>query len=273
LDPGQSSTSHRGGWLWVVMGMLAGALLLGTLVPIVMEVPPRPQVAIVVGALSLLLMGVLVGFRSPGRTLIEPAVAGLLLALLALAYASIPAALPAAYWIAAAIAGPALGAGGGVVGEVLQASVQLGARPGLRWSWILVGAILGVVLNVYAVFIPRGLFGWYDLRLLGTFAGSFFVVGLFVGYMSPGLTILEPALAAVFTIALDLVLVVVGFSAPFPIVVAVLAAMVAFAIALSGGYVGEVAQARRTRSSMGGKPGEFSRVPTPGEAKAKAGLS
>jgi hypothetical protein len=131
-----------------------------------------------------------------------------------------------------------------------------------------VGTILGVVLNVYSVFIPRGLFGWEGLQLLASFAASFFVVGVLVGYLSPGVTILEPALSAFGTILVDLILVSIGFSVPFPLIVAVMAAVVAFAIALLGGWVGEVAHALRTRSSMGGEAGEFTRVPTPGGSRS-----
>ena len=45
------------------------------LVPVVEGIPPRPDVAILVGALTFALMGTLVGFQSPGRTIREAVIA------------------------------------------------------------------------------------------------------------------------------------------------------------------------------------------------------
>lgn len=52
-------------WVWVAVGVVIGGALLATLVPIVEAAPPRPDVAVLVGVLTAVLMGVLVGYHSP----------------------------------------------------------------------------------------------------------------------------------------------------------------------------------------------------------------
>jgi hypothetical protein len=86
---------------------------------------------------------------------------------------------------------------------------------------------------------PRGVFL--------AFCGSFFLTAAFVGYFSPGVTIVEPALAAILVIVVDSVLVLFGFRIPVSVADAGAAAAVALVIALVGGYLGEVAHNVRWR--------------------------
>ncbi len=252
-------------WNWVLIGVVAGALLLASLIPIVRDLPPRPDVAILVGALTFALMGVLVAFKSPGATVREAALSGIVLALLTfvgirfIEDVSVAPALSAMGFAAAIL----LSAVGGWAGEVLQGTYRSTSTEGLQWAWIAVGTVLGVMLSVYAVFVPAGLWGFGGLGILACFSASFLVTAFFVGFFSPGITILEPALAAVLTIVIDGGLAALGFSAPFPLPVIVLGMLWVFLVALAGGYFGEVLHNVYFGAAWGDEEGVFREAPKP----------
>jgi len=237
-------------WAWVAAGVAIGVVLLGSLVPIVQSDTPRPDVALLVGSLTFVLMGVLVGYNSPGETIREAAIAGIFLVVLSFLAIGIGFELPLTGSMAGAglIVGLSLSALGGWVGEVLQGTLVHEGTPGpLEWPWILVGAVLGIMLSVYTVFVLQTVFDLSPVGVLAGFLASFFVTAFFVGYFSPGFTILEPALAALLVIAADMILVVAGFSSPFPLGTVAVAAAVAVVIAFAGGYAGELTHAARMR--------------------------
>ena len=66
-------------------------------------------------------------------------------------------------------------------------------------------------------------------------------------------------------IAVAFLLALMGFRAPFPLPAVAIAAVIAFVLALAGGYVGEVAHNLRFRSAWGDEePGTYREVPKPG---------
>lgn len=269
MDQRANEGTSSGGlnWAWIVIGLILGIILIGTLVPIVRDEVPRPDAAVVIGALTFMLTGILVGFRSPGKTLVEPGISGIGLAaltFLALRFGFL-VTVPFGWMVAGLIVGPALAVLGGWVGEVLQGTLAPDAdAKKLQWPWIWVGTALGVMLNFYAVFLPHAIFDLPSLGILLTFLASFFVAAFFVAYFSPGVTILEPALAAFFMVSVDLALVLVGFNAPFPLLAVALAGMAGFAIGLAGGYAGEVAYDLHRKSAWGQAPGSYREVAKPG---------
>jgi len=241
-------------WRWVVIGVLLGGILIATLVPVVEATPPRPDVAILVGILTFALMGVLVAFHSPGRTIAEAAVAGALLGVLTptvlrLGYGI---SLPPATVMLGFLSGISLSAVGGWVGEVLQGTIEDGDRKVFQPVWVLVGTLLGVMLSVYAVFVPNALFVLTPFQTLLWFLSSFLVTAFVVAFFSPGATILEPATAAALVVLLDLELALAGFEAPFPLLAVMIAVGLGFLCGLIGGYLGEVAHNLYYRTAWGG---------------------
>lgn len=233
-------------WNWVAIGVGVGVILLGTLVPVVRHQTPRPDVALLVGGLTFLVMGIFVGYRSPGETIREAALAGVFLVVLSFLAIGIGFELPITAGLAAGglLLGVALSALGGWVGEILQGTMAHGTGGGgLAWPWILVGAVVGLLLNVYTVFVLQLVLDLAPAGVLTGFLASFVVMAFLVGYASPGFTILEPALAAVIVIAADMLLVVAGFAPAYAPGQVALAAAGAFLLALGGGYAGEMAAA------------------------------
>ena len=107
------------------------------------------------------------------------------------------------------------------------------------------------MLSVYTVFVLQVVLDLSSTGVLIGFLASFFVAAFFVGYHSPSVTIIEPALAALLVIAVDMLLVMLGFSSPFTVGAIALATAAAVVIGLAGGYAGEVAhEARSKRMAM-----------------------
>lgn len=238
-------------WRWTAAGVVLGCVLIWSLVAIVEAEPPRPDVAVLIGALTFALTGTLVGYHSPGETVAEAALAGGIVGVatavgltVVLGY-PIPGVTLAIGWIAVTL----LSALGGWVGEVLQGTLRLGedGPAPISWPWIAVGLILGVVLNGYSVFVVNAVLHPPGLLLLVSFLASFVLAGFFVGYFSPGVTIVEPAVAALLIVAVDAVLILIIFHSPFPLAWIVLGGGIGFLMALGGGWLGEIVQERAAR--------------------------
>ncbi len=239
-----TATSTKLNWGWMLLGVALGAILISSFTIIVWDEMPKPDVALLVGSLTFILTGIFVAYFSPGETILEPALAGIVLA----ALSGIILALAVDLEITIGLAAIGLPVGfvlaliGGWVGELLQGTLQAEEVSGLQWPWIAVGIVIGVVLNSYFVFVGRALFGLSSLGVLGAFAASFLLTGFFVGVFSPGVTLLEPALAGLGLILVDTLVTIIGFDAPFPLMAVLIAFVGAFFLTLLGGWVGEVVQ-------------------------------
>lgn len=245
-------------WAWVGTGVLLGSILVWTLVSVVEHEPPRPDVAVLIGGLTFVLTGVLLGYHSPGETVAEAAVAGGLVGLLAGFFLTVQMgyAIPLQQLVGGWTAAFLLSVIGGWVGEILQGTVHASEDTPtvVSWPWIVVGTVLGVVLNGYSIFVVRALLDPPGTVLLASFVGSFVLAGFFVGFLSPGVTILEPAFAALLIVGIDAALVLVIFRAPFPPLWLMLGGSVGFLFALFGGWLGERTQQRLGRRRVPSHP-------------------
>jgi MFS family permease len=237
-------------WAWVGVGVLLGAVLIGLFVYLVDPTLENPVPSGAITVLSIILVGILVGYRSPGETIRETAIAGLiLLALLAIVVAGIlKIALPTLAWLMAPFLVAGVAMLGGWVGEMLQGSLAEAYEDrAVDWPWVFVSVVIGVTLSAYAVFLGRALFDLTTLQSLLVFAASFFVTGWLVGFFSPGMTMIEPAIAAGMLIIIDAGFIILWFddlAASQTLLVGFGGGMV---LALLGGWLGETHQRARDR--------------------------
>jgi hypothetical protein len=236
----------------MTIGIVIGSLLISTFVGVVWEEQPRPGVALLIGGLTFVLAGIFVGFHSPGKTVVEPGVAGGIIALAAGTILSSMGVYPvgAATLVMWLVVGSVLSAMGGWVGELMQGTIGAEtATKKLQWPWIVVGVVLGFVFNVYFVFVGRAIFGLDPVGIMVSFGLSFLLTGFFVGFFSPGVTLAEPAIAGVLLVAINATVTVFGFQAPFPLPAILLGFVGAFCLALAGGWVGELVQEDNRQTS------------------------
>jgi hypothetical protein len=237
-------------WAWVAIGVLLGAVLISLFIFIVDPGFERGPVTLLAVTLSLLLVGILIGFRSPGETIRETAVAGLVLfvltALAAVVFSG--ARIPILVWLSSPFYAALLSMAGGWVGEMLQGTLEEAHEDkAVDWPWVFVSVIIGFTLSAYAVLLGRELLALTPMQNLFVFAATFLVTGWVVGFFSPGVTMIEPAIAAAGMVILDAGFVILWFDA----VPRLQATMIGFGggivLALIGGWLGEKTQGLREK--------------------------
>lgn len=232
-------------WVWVVGGVVLGVLLISVFLWLVDPGFAKPGVDGLVVSLSVMLVGILVGYKSEGETIREAAVAGLVLLLLtgAVAAGLLGMRVPVIVWLVSPFYAATIALVGGYVGEMLQGTLEEAhIDKAVDWPWVFVAVVIGFALSTYAIFLTRALMPPSPAQDLMVFAASFFVTGLIVGYFSPGMTMVEPAIAAGGMIVLHAGFIVLWFEAAPPLEALLTAFVVGTLLALFGGWLGETLQ-------------------------------
>jgi hypothetical protein len=241
---------HGLDWKWTSVAVLLGAPLISAFTYIVAPEIPRPDVAILVGALTFVLTGILLGFKSPGTTILEGLAAGAILTVLTgvVLIVGLDFYIPLRMVIVGVVGGPVLTMGGAWVGEMLEGTLSETSRdPGLAIRWIGVGILLGFMLSNYSVFMTRALFDIGEGWILLCYALSFIVTGAFVGYFSPGATLAEPTIAGAGVVTLEGIFLWTIMDTPFFVSVIVVGIVGAAIMGLIGGMIGELVQGYERR--------------------------
>lgn len=209
---GSSNQSPGLQWKWVIVGVAVGVGIAATSFLIVLPTFHAIPVQAMVLLAGFIATGAIVGYASPGVTIREASVAGGLVALLTIIILYLSGVALGQDMLRNLLL-VALGFGlswiGAWVGEKLQGSEGHSEEETKRLftdvqaKWVIVGVILGFMLNVLAVFLLTPLF---NVRLdvaFGAFLLSLTVTGFIVAYKSPGVTLKEPAIAGFLAVLLD----------------------------------------------------------------------
>ena len=158
-------------WAWVAGGVLLGSILVSLFVYMVDPQLERPAVTGLVVTLSLILVGILVGYRSSGETIRETAIAGLIILILTAIVAAVVLNIrvPVVVWLMSPFYAAILTMAGGWVGEMLQGTLEEAHEDkAIDWPWVFVSIIIGFT-NAEPVRIRRQLPGHrLDRRVLFT---------------------------------------------------------------------------------------------------------
>jgi hypothetical protein len=234
-------------WGWVLVGVAVGAIVITVFLNVVDRYLDRPAVDGLVGSLTVLLVGILVGAASGGETLREAAVAGLMFAVLTISVVAFQLRIevPTFVWVAGPFYALVLALIGAYVGEMLQGTLEEAHidRP-LDWPWVLVSIVIGFTLGTYALFLVGAVYPGSPSQDMTIMAAAFLVTGVVVGFFSPGKTMVEPAIAAAGLMVVHGGFMLLYFDAP-PALSAVLTMFaVGVLLALGGGWLGEALQER-----------------------------
>jgi hypothetical protein len=242
-----STTGAPMRWAWVVVGVVFGAVVIVAFLNLVDRYLDRPAVDVLVGSLTVILVGIFVGAASRGEALREAAVAGLMLAVLTLALIAFQMRVPVStpMWVAGPFGALLLALLGGFVGEMLQGTLDEAYvdRP-IDWPWVFVSVVVGFTLSTYALFLTHALLPASPAQDAIVLTGAFLVTGVLVGFYSPGKTMVEPGIAAAGLILAHIGFLTVFVEAPPSIGWLALAFAVGTGLALAGGWMGEALQAR-----------------------------
>jgi hypothetical protein len=245
-------TQQRSGieWKWVIAGVIAGMFIVGSSYYIVAPTFHSPEIQALIVMVGFSITGVIVGYFSPGVTIREGGIAGGLVMLLMIlllwlgGFEHDQMVNSVTIDILLLLLGVGFALVGSWAGEKLQeasesTSDEAKADDVFHWRWVLTGVVIGFALNVLFVFLSAPLFNVNLNAALVAFLVSFLITGFIVGYKSPGVTLKEPAVAGIFTVIIDWVILefVINLTIAADDLVAGLA--FGFLFALLGAWLGE----------------------------------
>ncbi len=218
-------------------------------------VPTLPIIAMVSG---YIISGVVVGLLSKGITILEPGIGAIIISIVI--YILFPhigikafAGLKDADWLIILLNSVVLTFIGAWLGEKLQngiiSSREIQENSKFDWSWVIAGSILGITVSLLVV----NLVGLdMHFAILGLDPAMYFIpyflilfgVGIIVGWMSPGVTILESALAGFITLNYNITIVHLTLQTLTPLYI-ILGLILGLIVTYLGAWLGEIIQAKR----------------------------
>ncbi len=249
------ATSSKGtfDWKWLITGIVAGTALCLSLHLMISQTFHIPIIPTFMSLLGFVLMGIIVGYKSEGYTIKEPAIGGFVTLLLVgniLAFGFNYNFTTLEKFLAPVI-GLILGLIGGWVGEQIQITpeellqeLEADKKGGLQWGWILAGTVIAFIFNAFFVIGGFALLKFGVGGIILSLGVSFLLAGLLVGYFSPGVTIMEAGVAGALSVVLNAIF-LYSFSLMMieesVYIIEELAA--GFVLSLIGGWIGEKLQA------------------------------
>ncbi|MCK9408471.1 MAG: hypothetical protein WCX28_12330 [Bacteriovoracaceae bacterium] len=248
------ATASKGGleWKWIITGIIAGTALCLSLYLMIAKTFHIPLIPTYMSLLGLVVMGIIIGYKSDGYTVKEPAIGGIFtLALTGIVLSNtFGFTFTTMEMIGAPIIGLILGLVGGWVGEQIQITpeelvkeLEDDKKGGLQWGWIIAGTVIAFIFNAFFVIGGFALLKFGVGGIILALGASFLFAGLLVGYFSPGVTIMEAGIAGGLSVILNAV-----FLYSFSLLMAeesvyVLEGLaVGFVLSLVGGWLGEKLQ-------------------------------
>lgn len=242
-------------WSWIITGAVFGTLL--TFLNIWLMAAhvgsfDNPQGLFAL--FSLMLTGIFIAYKSVGNTIYEPAIGGSIAIVLTffllnlftgVDYSAVQILLTQALAFQLSMLG-------GWVGEHLQTGDREGSSAGFtfQWAWSVAASVLAFILGLTLFYtsiaglkasnvLTESALQLSEMISLGL---GFFVAGYWVGFRSPGKTIIEAGVGGIFGFCL-----IVGFwfversgSGSFTLLESdYFSLAVAFLMSLAGGWIGE----------------------------------
>jgi len=242
-----TKAASRTEWKWVVIGVIAGTIIIGGSFFIVAPAFHSTAIQSLVVLIGFVVTGAVVGYFSPGVTIKEAFFAGLILMFVfgfLFSLTSLGEGQSTQMIILLLLFSGILSQAGAWMGEKLQGSLEKkGEAPtaavGFQWKWVLAGLALGLVLNVLFVFLLAPLFN-INLNLINiAFSFSFVVLGFIIGYKSPGVTLKEPAVAGAIAVVGEWLFIQYWIQLPVPAGYVAFGVVEGFLLTLFGAWLGE----------------------------------
>jgi hypothetical protein len=245
-------------WKWIFIGLFFGLISTVIANDITSSSYPGTIIPAIVGSISgFLIMGIVVGWLSPGVTIKEAVVAGIIMIFVLFIYLGFSGQLsviPISYIIIALVIGFLFSLLGGWIGEILQGETEDKKSPGLQWRWIVVGVIIGFSISALLLLIlaPKS----SERTIIYLLCIGFITTGILVGKRSPGVTLIEAAIGGAITAILDYILFVFLLSQNIPVYVffgvgtslsfgtIIIVFIIGLVLSLIGGFIGEAIQSR-----------------------------
>jgi hypothetical protein len=234
-------------WFWVAAGSVVGFLLIGLLVFMSSVKFHNPAIPYLIGGLAYIITGMILGHYSPGHTVKEAALAGLIIPITGILMIEFDLIrthivdLSVANYIALIAGGILLTQLGGWIGEELEGYDH--PTKFIQWHWIIVASVLGFMLNCFILFFVA-IFVYKVIPIAIFLALSVVISGIVAGYKSPGHTEMECGIAGAITILADYLFLYFGLEIEIPVWILIVALIGGGIFGLFGGWIGERIQQR-----------------------------
>jgi len=238
-------------WKWIIIGFSICTIIAGDSFFIVEPMFNSAAIQRLVMLAGFVAAGILIGYYSPGNTIKETTIAGWLTVGICLPLLHIIGTQPISRFFPNTIfmlLGIVFSLAGGWVGEKFEESALIKHESPdkfiteLLWKWVLIGIVVGFVLNITLVFLLGKLFQYDTDAVFGMFSLSFILMGFIIGFKSPAHTIREPAIAGVIAVLVDYLLVRYLLKISVENGVLLLGVFIGFVLSLLGADIGENVQ-------------------------------
>lgn len=229
-------------WFWVIAGSVVGLLLIGLLVFMSSVKFHNPAIPYLIGGLAYIITGMILGHYSPGHTVKEAAIAGLLIPVVGITMIKLNLVqthietINIFLTIGLVVGGIILTELGGWIGEELEGYDH--PTKFIQWHWIIVASVIGFMLNCFILFFVA-LFVYKLIPIVIFLALSVLVSGIIAGYKSPGHTEMECGIAGAVTILLDYLFLKFGLEIEISLWLLFIALVGGGIFGLFGGWIGE----------------------------------
>ncbi len=237
-------------WFWVFAGSIVGLLLIGLLVFMSSVKFHNPAIPYLIGGLAYIITGMILGHYSPGHTVKEAAIAGLIIPVVGLLMIKFNLVkthiedLSAIDYVSLIAGGILLTQLGGWIGEELEGYDH--PTKFFQWHWIIVASVLGFMLNCFILFFVA-LFVYKVIPIVIFLALSVIISGIVAGYKSPGHTETECGIAGGVTILADYLFLHFALDIEIPIWILLVTIVGGGIFGLFGGWIGEKIQQQEER--------------------------
>jgi hypothetical protein len=240
-------------WKWLITGIVAGTALCLSLHLMISQTFHVPIIPTFMSLLGFVVMGIIIGYKSEGYTIKEPAIGGFVTLFLVgnILTFGFNYNFTTLEKFLGPIFGLVLGLIGGWVGEQIQITpeellkeLETDKKGGLQWGWILAGTVIAFIFNAFFVIGGFALLKFGIGGILLALGASFLIAGLLVGYFSPGVTIVEAGVAGALSVVLNAIFLYSFSLLMMDDSVYVIEGLAAgFVLSLIGGWLGEKLQA------------------------------
>ncbi|MDA0987214.1 MAG: hypothetical protein O3A55_06435 [Bacteroidetes bacterium] len=244
-------------WGWIIFGSLIGTIL--TFLNIWLMAAyvgsfDNPQSLFAL--FSLMLTGIFIAYKSPSSTIYEPAISGSIAIILTLLLLNLFTGVSynASQILLTQALAFQLSMLGGWVGEHLQSGERTKSLDNsfkFQWAWSVAASVLAFILSLSLFYISVAALKSSNIMTISalqlsemlSFGVGFFAAGYFIGFRSPGKTIIEAGVGGLFGFCFIIGFWVVQREDSFTLETSDYYSLVfAFAMVLLGSWVGEFSE-------------------------------
>ncbi|MBM2813373.1 MAG: hypothetical protein HW421_135 [Ignavibacteria bacterium] len=222
------------------------------------QTPFFPILALLSG---FIITGAVIGIISKEVTILEPGIGSILVAIIS--YFIITSlglnslnSIYTSQWVIILMNAVVLTFIGAWLGEKLQHGIidpKKSVMPTFDWSWVLAGTLLGLTSSIVLINLLTMAMGLNPTLFYIPYFLTLLITGIIIGWMSPGVTVIEAGLAGflTITIGMDILMLTLMQGKEIELTYIILFLVTGFVVTIIGGFLGEKVQSSKEEAEKG----------------------